>query len=245
MSSADTHLNTAKEWIYEHRGPILAVFAIIAAVLLLLALTLSWFLTNSELSTVGKVDAPADLKILGPNETATEQLDLTYDADSDVTTKEGRVYRRRAFCVESGKSDDGKKKAFELQVANTTNINGLEVHVYRVKVNGKDEPGDVVGYNGLNEKYSWLKLENGEVTGFTNIDPSQAKSGTFGGYDKVQSNAQPVYRWKQFSVDDLNRTDIKDPADATNFIIEYSWPKSENSKESDVAYLIAKSASAQ
>lgn len=244
MSSADTHLDTAKEWIYEHRGPILAVFAIIAAVLLLLALTLSWFLTNSELSTVGKVDAPADLKILGPNETATEQLDLTYDADSDVTTKEGRVCRRRAFCVESGKSNDGKKP-FELQVANTTNINGLEVHVYRVKVNGKDEPGDVVGYNGLNEKYSWSKLENGEVTGFTNIDPSQAKSETFGSYDKVQSNAQPVYRWKQFSAKDFNLTGTTDPDDATNFIIEYSWPKSENSKESDVAYLIAKSASAQ
>lgn len=244
MSSADTHLNTAKEWIYEHRGPILAVFAIIAAVLLLLALTLSWFLTNSELSTVGKVDAPADLKILGPNETATEQLDLTYDADSDdAKTEQGYVVRRRAFCVESGKSDDKKKKAFELQVANTTNIKGLDVHVYRVHVNNKDASGDVVGYDGLNKKYSWSNSD--EVTGFTSIEPGKAKSETFGKYTYVQSNAQPVYRWKQFSVDDLNRTDIKDPADATNFIIEYSWPKDQNSKESDVAYLIAKSASAQ
>ncbi len=240
MSSADTHLNTAKEWIYEHRGPILAVFAIIAAVLLLLALTLSWFLTNSELSTVGKVDAPADLKILGPNETATEQLDLTYDADSDdAKTEQGYVVRRRAFCVESGKSDDKKKKAFELQVANTTNIKGLDVHVYRVHVNNKGASGDVVGYDGLNQKYSWSKSDEVVLS-----DPKSDQLGTFGGYDKVQSNAQPVYRWKQFSVDELNRTGA-DPDDATNFIIECSWPKDQNSKESDVAYLIAKSASAQ
>ena len=77
MSSAETRLNNAKEWIYEHRGPILASIAAVAAILILIALTLSWFLTNSELSTVGKVDAPAELEILGPNQTATEQLDLT------------------------------------------------------------------------------------------------------------------------------------------------------------------------
>lgn len=242
MSSADTHLNTAKEWIYEHRGPILAVFAIIAAVLLLLALTLSWFLTNSELSTVGKVDAPAELKILGPNETATEQLDLTYDADSDDSkTEEGKVVRRRAFCVES------RQKGFELQVANTTNINGLDVHVYRVRVNDKDAPGDVVGYDGLNQKYSWSKGE--EVKEFKPLNETSAGSGLATkdsmNYQDVQKNAAPLYRSVTFNADDLDKGKDGNPADATNFIIECSWPKSENSKESDVAYLIAKSASAQ
>lgn len=66
MSSAEARLSNAKEWIYEHRGPILASIAVVAAILILIALTLSWFLTNSELSTVAKVDAPAELKIMGP-----------------------------------------------------------------------------------------------------------------------------------------------------------------------------------
>ena len=237
MSSAEARLSNAKEWAHEHRGPILAAIAVIAAILVLIALTLSWFLTNSELSTVGKVDAPAELKILGPNQTATEQLDLTYDADSDdATTTEGKVVRRRAFCVESG------GKPFELQVANTTNINGLDVHVYRVTVNNPSDPsvsGDVTGRDGLNNKYSWSKKE--EVSFDGTVDSKNAKSGTFAEKDNVQPNALPVYHWKKFSADDLDHPN--DATSATNFIIECSWPKSENMKESDVAYLIARSAS--
>ncbi len=242
MSSAEARLSNAKEWIYEHRGPILASIAVVAAILILIALTLSWFLTNSELSTVAKVDAPAELKIMGPNQTATEQLDLTYDADSDdAKTTDGKVVRRRAFCVKSGQSED-KKKAFELQVANTTNINGLEVHVYRATVNNKDAAGHVTGRDSAGEKYSWSK--GAEVTFDGTIASDTAKKGTFGDYGNVQSKSVPTYRWKKFSVDDLNNGGT-DPADATNFIIECSWPKSENMKESDVAYLIARSAGSQ
>lgn len=237
MSSSEARLNNAKEWIYEHRGPILASIAAVAAILILIALTLSWFLTNSELSTVGKVDAPAELEILGPNKTATEQLDLTYDADSDdATTTDGYVVRRRAFCVKSGQSEDGKtKKAFELQVANTTNIIGLDVNVYRVTVNKDPKAsGDVTGRDALGNKYSWSK---GDKVAFS--DPITANDQTFGDDDvKVQSASAPAYRWKQFSVDELNVD--TDPADATNFIIECKWPKSDNMKESDVAYLIAR-----
>ncbi len=243
MSSAEARLSNAKEWIYEHRGPILASIAVVAAILILIALTLSWFLTNSELSTVAKVDAPAELKIMGPNQTATEQLDLTYDADSDdAKTTDGKVVRRRAFCVKSGQSEDKKKKAFELQVANTTNINGLEVHVYRATVNNKDAAGHVTGRDSAGEKYSWSK--GAEVTFDGTIASDTAKKGTFGDYGNVQSKSVPTYRWKKFSVDDLNNGGTG-PADATNFIIECSWPKSENMKESDVAYLIARSAGSQ
>ena len=253
MSSAEARLSNAKEWIYEHRGPILASIAVVAAILILIALTLSWFLTNSELSTVGKVDAPAELKIMGPNQTATEQLDLTYDADSDdAKTTDGKVIRRRAFCVKSGQSEDGKKKAFELQVANTTNIKlqvanttnikDLEVHVYRATVNDENAPGDVTGRDGAGKKYSWSK--GAEVTFDGTIASDTAKKGTFGDYGNVQSKSVPTYRWKKFSVDDLKNGGT-DPADATNFIIECSWSKSENMKESDVAYLIARSAGSQ
>lgn len=231
MSGNETRMTTAKDWIYEHRGPILAALAVIAVVLVVAALTFSWFLTNNSLSTVAKVDSPAELKITVPGESAATQLDLTNDADYDKVkvTEDGTVtvYRSRAFSVDSG------GKAFELQVANTTNIKDLSVKIYRVTVNDPSASGDVTG-NG----YSWSK--GAEVTGFTPIDADIAKSKTFGDYGSIQANALPSYRWKRFEVADLDKNG-SEAASATNFIIECSWPQEGNYKETDVAYLIAKS----
>lgn len=217
MSGNEARMTSAKDWIYEHRGPILAALAVIAVVLIIAALTLSWFLTNNSLSTVAKVDSPAELKITVPGESAATQLDLTNDADYDKPAADGRVYRRRAFSVDSG------GKAFELQVANTTNIKDLSVKIYRATVNKPSADGDVKG-----DGYSWSK--GAEVTDFTPIDDGKGKSETFGDYKNVQTNAVPKYRWKQFEA-----------ASVTNFIIECSWPQADNYKETDVVYLIAKS----
>ena len=228
MSGNEARMTSAKDWIYEHRGPILAALAVIAVVLIIAALTLSWFLTNNSLSTVAKVDSPAELKITVPGESAATQLDLTNDADYDEVSDDGKVvYRRRAFSVDSG------GKAFELQVANTTNIKNLSVKIYRVTVNKPSDPGDVKG-----DGYSWKRGD--EVTGFTSIDADAGKSQTFDNYEYVQTNAAPNYRWKRFEVDDLDKNGNA-AASATNFIIECSWPKDTNYKETDVAYLIAKS----
>lgn len=227
MSGNEARMTSAKDWIYEHRGPILAALAVVAVVLIIAALTLSWFLTNNSLSTVAKVDSPAVLKITVPGESAATQLDLTNDADYDEVDAEGTVYRRRAFSVDSGGN------GFELQVANTTNISGLSVKIYRATVNGPNDDGDVKG-----DGYSWSK--GAEVTDFTPIDAGIAKSQTFGDYEYVQKNAVPNYRWKRFQVDDLDKNG-NEAASVTNFIIECSWPQKDNYKETDVAYLIAKS----
>ena len=227
MSSNESRMTSAKDWIYEHRGPILAALAVIAVVLIIAALTLSWFLTNNSLSTVAKVDSPAELKITVPGESAATQLDLTNDADYDEVDNNGTVHRRRAFSVDSGGN------GFELQVAYTTNISGLSVKIYRATVNDPSAFGDVAG-NG----YSWSKGD--EVTGFANIDSDAAKPQTFGTYDNIQANALPSYRWKRFEVAHLDENG-SEAASATNFIIECSWPQEGNYKETDVAYLIAKS----
>lgn len=227
MSSNEAQVTSAKDWIYEHRGPILAALAVIAVVLVVAALTFSWFLTNNSLSTVAKVDSPAELKITVPGESAATQLDLTNGADYNKVAEDGRVYRSRAFSVDSGGN------AFELQVANTTNIKDLSVKIYRVTVNDPSASGDVTG-NG----YSWSKGD--EVTDFTPIDADIAKSQTLGDYGNIQANALPDYRWKRFEVADLDMSG-NEAASATNFIIECSWPQEGNYKETDVAYLIAKS----
>lgn len=229
MSGNEARMTSAKDWIYEHRGPILAALAVIAVVLIIAALTLSWFLTNNSLSTVAKVDSPAELKITVPGESAATQLDLTNDADYDKVSEDGKVvYRSRAFSVDSG------GKEFELQVANTTNIKDLSVKVYRATVNGPNDDGDVKG-----DGYSWSK--GAEVTDFTPIDAGIAKSQTFGAYENVQTNAVPKYRWKRFEETELDKKNGNEAASTTNFIIECSWPQDGNYKETDVAYLIAKS----
>ena len=228
MSGNEARMTSAKDWIYEHRGPILAALAVIAVVLIIAALTLSWFLTNNSLSTVAKVDSPAELKITVPGESAATQLDLTNDADYDKVAEDGRVYRSRAFSVDSGGN------AFELQVANTENINGLSVKIYRATVNKPSASGDVMG-NG----YSWSKGD--EVTGFEEIKSDAAKTQTFGTYSNIQANALPNYRWKRFEVTELDKKNESEAASVTNFIIECSWPQEGNYKETDVAYLIAKS----
>lgn len=228
MSGNEARMTSAKDWIHEHRGPILAALAVIAVVLIIAALTLSWFLTNNSLSTVAKVDSPAVLKITVPGKSAATQLDLTNDADYDEVDDEGTVYRRRAFSVDSGGN------AFELQVANTTNISGLSVKIYRATVKDPSADGDVKG-NG----YSWSK--GVEVTDFKEIESDAAKSQTFDDYEYVQKNAVPKYRWKRFEVAELDKKKENEAASMTNFIIECSWPKDTNYKETDVAYLIAKS----
>lgn len=239
MSAVESRMHMIKEWVSEHRGVILAVIAVIAAILLIVGLTLSWFLTNKDLSTVGKVQLPATLKVLGPNQTATEQLDFTYDADKDYVDAGGNVHRKRAFCVQSN------GEGFELQVANTTNIKNMSVNVYRVTVNKPDADGDVVDYDGLNSRYSWSKKGDALSFNFINQDkedPSIAigPSGddpTFYSYKDVQKNASPLYRWTS-----IKELDSQDANSATNFIIECTWPKDTNVKETDIVYVIARTA---
>lgn len=248
MSDVNTRIDTLTIWAYEHRRPLMSAFAALAVIVLIVGLCFTWFVNNEALSTIGKVEGPATLKIKGPNQTATEQMDLTYDADLDATSKDDEgnevVTRRRAFCVES------QGKAFELQIANTTNIEGLEIKVYRATdVTSSPQNADVAGRDGLNEYYAWQK--GSEVTGFTFINKDDSTgiaagkgannfdSQTFGDYDSVQKNARPLYRWKK--IDESELDEPRSETSATKYIIECSWPKAINIKETDVVYIIARS----
>lgn len=204
-------------WTHRRRR-LAAALAVLCVAVLCVGITYTWFVGNQSASTVAKIAKPSNLQILGPNSTTVEQLDLSYDA-SNVSG--GKVTVRRGFCVESG------REAFELQVANTTNISGLDIKVYRVNVNGTNK--DLV----VDASTTWDK---GDLVQFTGISDSTGAQ-TFENYTtKVQSNAIPQYRYHDFSVDDFvsNETFI-------NFIIEVTW--TESVKETDMIYLIAKNTS--
>lgn len=203
-------------WTHRRRR-LAAALAVLCVAVLYVGITYTWFVGNQSASTVAKIAKPSNLQILGPNSSAIEQLDLSYDA-SNVDGE--KVTVRRGFCVESG------GEAFELQVANTTNISGLSVKVYRVNVNGSNK--DLV----VDSSTTWSKGD--EVT-FTDIS-DETGSQTFDNYTNVQANAIPQYRYQDFFEDDF-----KEGETFINFIIEVTW--TESVKETDMVYLIAKNTS--
>lgn len=264
MSTMHTRLGDARNWIEDHRAQTLAVLVLLAAIVLIIGLSLSWFVGSKSLSTVGKIQTPAKLKIMGPNQTSIEPIEISYDETrGDVANSDGTVTIRRAFCVQSDNDENGGQ-AFELQVANTTNIAGLTINVYHVTVNASgDKSGTVVGLDGLNHLYSWSTT--GDPISFTFINSADGTSSlakeladndpTYGTYKDVQKNARPLYRYHKFEKSELDGYDKgTDKANAaTNFIIECTWnpgvvtnadgTKVSNVKETDMVYLIARGTS--
>lgn len=260
MSTMQTRLGDARNWIENHRAQALAVLILLAAIALIIGLSLSWFVGSKSLSTVGKIQTPAQLKIMGPNQTSIEPIEISYDESrGDVKNIDGTVTVRRAFCVQSDNGDPAAGgQAFELQIANTTNITGLTINVYHVTVNNpNDKNGTVVGLDGLNQPYSWSK--KGAPIEFHFINSAdrtsalakelEANDPTYGSYAKVQKNARPLYRYQKFAGSGLDGWNGNTANAATNFIIECTWNPGvvtvngktvSNVKETDMVYLIAR-----
>lgn len=263
MSTMQTRLGDARNWIENHRAQALAVLVLLAAIIFIIGLTMTWFVSSKSLSTVGKIQTPAQLKIMGPNQTSIEPIEISYDESrGDVKNDNGTVTIRRAFCVQSDNGDPAAGgQAFELQVANTTNITGLTINVYRVTVNDpSNTSGTVVGLDGLNQPYSWSK--KGAPIEFHFINSAdgtsalakelEANDPTYGSYAKVQKNARPLYRYQKFAESGLDGWNGNTANAATNFIIECTWNPGvvtvngktvSNVKETDMVYLIARGTS--
>lgn len=264
MSTMQTRLGDARNWIENHRAQALAVLILLAAIVLIIGLSLSWFVGSKSLSTVGKIQTPAQLKIMGPNQTSIEPIEISYDESrGDVKNIDGTVTVRRAFCVQSDNGDPAAGgQAFELQVANTTNITGLTINVYHVTVNESSATkGDVVGLDGLNRTYSWSKKSSTPIE-FAFINSADGTGAlakelekndpTYGSYVHVQENARPLYRYHKFAKSGLDGWNGKTANAATNFIIECTWNPGvvtvngktvSNVKETDMVYLIARGTS--
>lgn len=265
MDNIRAHMTAAHDWVENHRAQTLAVLVLLAAIIFIIGLTMTWFVSRKSLSTVGKIQTPAQLKIMGPNQTSIEPIEISYDKSrGDVKNDDGTVSVRRAFCVKSNndESNDGGQ-AFELQVANTTNIKGLDIKVYKVEDTTTSDKGDVAGLDAAGNKYAWTKQP--EAISFKLINPATADDDslakdleendpTYQKYKNVQKNARPLYRYHIFDKSELDGYDTttKKANDATNFIIECTWnpgvvtegnTKVSNVKETDMVYLIARSTS--
>ena len=265
MDNIRAHMTAAHDWVENHRAQTLAVLVLLAAIIFIIGLTMTWFVSSKSLSTVGKIQTPAQLKIMGPNQTSIEPIEISYDESrGDVKNIDGTVSIRRAFCVKSNNDESNEGgQAFELQVANTTNIRGLVIKVYKVKDTTTSGKGDVAGLDGAGKKYAWTRAA--EVTPFYPINADQKDKSlakdleqvdpTYQEYKNVQKNARPLYRYHEFKKIDLDGYDktTNKANDATNFIIECTWnpgvvtnadgTKVSNVKETDMVYLIARGTS--
>lgn len=239
------------DWASEHRRQLMVISVVLAVVVLLIGLGLSWFVHNKSLSTVGMLQTPSDIKLMGPNATEMTQIDLSYDPETDVKTEKDEVtgadkkvvHLTRPFCVKT----DKEGTSYNLLLARTTNISGLKIRLYKAKDvssgSTADATADVKGVTGINSHYAWKK--NGDVSGHyinKRDDSMLADTGhdsqTFEkalGEDKLQRNASPVY-WK------ANGPFASGANGIDNYIIELSWP--EDQSETDIIYLIANSGGA-
>lgn len=238
-------MDSIRDWASEHRRQLMVIFVVLAVVVLLIGLGLSWFVHNKSLSTVGMLQTPSDIKLMGPNATEMAQIDLSYDPETDVKSENGKkvVHLTRPFCVKT----DKEGTSYNLLLARTTNISGLEIRLYKAKDvssgSTADAMADVKGVTGINSHYAWNK--NGDVSGryINKLDKSMLAdtdhdSQTFDealGEDKLQRNASPVY-WKANGPFSSGTNGID------NYIIELSWP--EDQSETDIIYLIANSGGA-
>lgn len=235
-----------KAWASNHRRESLAITGLVAVLLVVLGFTLGWFVDANRGSTVGKIKEPAELKVLGPNATATEQIDLSYNPEYGDTKTGNTVTLKRPFCVQTG--GDG----FELQLANTTNIKGLTIELYKAENAVLGDTPDVSGTAG-GRSYGWkasgadlltsFKFINKADDGLATEPDAGASDPTFKDYQSVQRNARPLYRYKEFDKSELNAKALDDSTDndTLNFIIKLSWD--ESAKETDVIYLIARNTS--
>lgn len=241
-------MESIRDWATGHRRQLMVIFVLLAVVVLLIGLGLSWFVHNKSLSTVGMLQTPSDIKLMGPNATEMTQIDLSYDPETDVKSENGKkvVHLTRPFCVKT----DQKDTSYNLLLARTTNISGLEIRLYKAtdvtSGSTEDATADVKGATGVNSHYAWNKSGNDLIPDGRYInklpksmlaDPDH-DSQTFEkalGEDKLQRNASPVY-WKANGPFKSGTNGID------NYIIELSWP--EDQSETDIIYLIANSGGA-
>lgn len=230
---------------------VLSVLVIFAAFSLATGLTLAWLMNRYRLSSIGKIHPPTYISILAPGDTEMQAIDLSYDK-SEV--HDGRVELKRPIVIRS------ESEKYDLCIAHTTNISGLEMKLYEAVADGREGDAYLAGITEKGTPYYWNKANETDLFKegtYLNLSPEagdrtfadkshSAHSETFRlsentAYDKVQKYVEPLYWVKTGCVGE-----IRDPDDGnyyTNYILEITWD--ETDKETDILYVIAQTSSDQ
>lgn len=237
-----------KNIISSDKTKLLRSIVILAAIAALIAgITYAWFFNRIDMATLMKIQPPSDISILGPNGDTLDSLDLSHTGQAD---NDGKVTVSRVFCVQS-------QDAFQLEIAHTTNLQGMEFKIYpatKKKSNEETSESEVAITEG---DYKYCYDKNNIVTGkYINAEDGTANykyatgiyhKDNYNTYENVQTHAEPVY-WlatgklkatgEVITLPDQN--DNKETFHRTYFVCEISW--TETTKETDLFYILAQNA---
>lgn len=222
-----------KIWVY--RKPLIIGAAAFAAVAALSVTVYAWFTNQRRLDTITKINAPTALSIGAGAKEDSAYIDM---GGIDVEA-EGEKKKDFVFCVFS----DTTAGDYKIQLAHTTNI-GFKYAIYKAS----EGSGTVVDYDVIytdqsgGEHFYKKGSRLGDDSNYLNIsgiDPSIADNTlhqkTYGDYDYVQMNAEPLY-WQS---DNITPSQVGSGF-VDYYILEVSWTADvKNDKETDMVYITA------
>lgn len=211
-----------------------AVIAVTVTVLMLAgsATAYAWFTNQRRLATITKVNSPIVLAIGAGAKESSLNIDIGgIDVEDDP--------RKKDF-VFSVYSDESVEK-YKLQIAHTTNIDFVYT-VYKAVEHTSDPGNDRVEYTAENGNVYYYTKSGGAIPGsYLNFNGKIADNSlhdkSYGGYNRVQENAEPLY-WQ--TADAIQPTNNNLSGFLDYYILEISWNEDVvNNKETDMVYLTA------
>ena len=225
---------------------ILAILLALAAAVMLIGVSMAWYTNQYRLRSIAKIHPLTYISILDPGDSVIQSIDLSYDK-SEV--EDGVITLKRPFVIRS------EYERYDLCIAHTTNISGLDIKLYEAVENGSQGDAYLAGITDKGKPYYWNKADDMNLfvqEGYLNRGGdgladkgNRAHTLTFpligaGSYNNVQKHAEPLY-WVKTSCSGTRRSDGSDGQDLnfyTNYILEITW--NETDKETDILYVIAK-----
>lgn len=217
--------------------PLVIAAGSLTAALAVSAVGYAWFTNQRKLDTMTRVNSPTSLCIGAGAKEDSANIDMGGIDVTDPAEKKDFV-----FCVYS----DDTVGSYKIQLAHTTNID-FTYKIYKAaESEGTPIAGDnvVVYYDESNLAHYYIKDSEvvpgrylNQDTADTTIADKSLHEKSYGGYDLVQKNAEPLY-WQ-------NTDPIEHQASEITFvdyyILEVSWDstKVSNDKETDIVYLTA------
>lgn len=206
------------------------------ALIVMLAVSVTafaWFTNQRKLDTITKISSPISLKIGAGAREDSANIDM---GGIDVTNPAKK--KDFVFCVYS----DETVANYKIQLAHTTNV-AFTYKIYHASESEQSQiTGDFVVYvdESSNSHYyaKGTELAGGYLNrnSETGIADNTKHEITYGTYDKVQKNAEPLY-WQ--NTGNITPT-MTDGVFTDYYILEVSWGDGvSNNKETDMVYLTA------
>ena len=180
------------------------LIAVLAAAVLLSALggTMAWLRYTRSLHTLARIQVPS-MTLTGPQGGSTLPVALG-DMDLSQAGKKESIFR-----IASNKGTH-----YILQLAHTTNL-PLKYTIYQLSSASDPSRGTALAGNYRNGDGS---LADGTL-----------HSATYGDYNKVQKNAQPLY-WQ---------SEVQTSSGEEFYMLVVTWEAGANNKETDMIYITA------